>query len=342
MDVVGLKSLAKRRGFFLLLAPVWIWASGVGAQTQTPAPESSSQVQYFSVKKIDVQGNTLLPDSKLEVLVGHLVGDRRTLGDLQKGAAAVQQAYREAGYGGVIAFVPEQELSSGEFVIRVVEGKLSKVEITDNQRYDETNIRSSLPHLENGKTPSVRGLDRDIQLANENPAKELRVTLLGGEKLGDIDAKVKVIEEKPLRLLLGLDSAGTSGTTRFRTNIGIQHANMWNRDHIGTFQFQTSPVEPSKVNVISVGYRVPLYGQSAALDAFFAHSNINSTAVTTPAGPLGFTGNGDVGGFRVHRYLSRLGDYDHRVTFGWDWRHYNNSCSLGIFGAAGCGPRRRM
>src|SRR6185437_9947102 len=126
-------------------------------------------------------------------------------------------------------------------------------------------------------------------------------------------------------------------TSRFRTNIGIQHSNLWNRDHIGTFQFQTSPTDPDKVHVYSAGYRIPLYGKSAAIDAFFAHSNINNVSTTTPAGPLGFTGSGDVGGFRAHRYLSRLGDYDHRITFGWDWRHYDNNCSIGTFGAAGCG-----
>ncbi|MBA4142847.1 MAG: ShlB/FhaC/HecB family hemolysin secretion/activation protein [Nitrosospira sp.] len=323
--------------FWLSLFLGAIRPSCVGAQEQVIPPASSSQVQHFPVKKIQVEGNTLLPDRELAALMSHLVGENKTLGDLQQGAAAIQQAYRKAGYGGVIAFVPEQELSSGDIVIQVVEGKIAKIEITDNQLYDETNIRYSLPHIRDGETPNIRGLDRDIQLANENPGKDLRVTLAAGEKPGEIDAKVKVAEEKSIRLLLGLDSSGTLGTNRFRTNIGIQHSNLWNRDHIGTFQFQTSPVEPSKVHVFSVGYRIPFYGNSAALDMFFAHSNISSVSATTPAGPLGFTGSGDVGGFRLHRYLSRMGDYDHRVTFGWDWRHYNNNCSLGAFGSAGCG-----
>lgn len=322
---------------FLLLMLVSIWSAGVSAQAEAPAAESSSQVQHFPVRTIQIQGNTLLPEDELALLVAHLVGNERTLGDLMQGAAAVQRAYRKAGYGGVAAFVPEQDLSAGDVVIRVIEGKLAKLEITENQRYDEANIAGSLPHLRQGETPLIKGLDRDIQLANENPAKELRVTLMPGEKPGDIHAKVKVVEERPIRFLLGFDSSGTNGTPRFRGNIGIQHANLWNRDHIGTFQFQTAPADPSEVHVYSAGYRVPFYGRSAALDVFFAHSNINSVSTTTPAGPLGFTGNGDVGGFRLNRYLSRMGDYDHRITFGWDGRHYNNNCSVGVFGSAGCG-----
>jgi hemolysin activation/secretion protein len=322
---------------FLLLTLVSIWSAGVSAQAEVPAAESSSQVQHFSVKTIQIQGNTLLPEDELALLVAHLVGNERTLGDLIEGAAAVQRAYRKAGYGGVAVFVPEQDLSAGDVVIRVIEGKLAKLEITENQRYDEANIAGSLPHLRQGETPLITGVDRDIQLANENPAKELRVTLMAGEKPGDIHAKVKVVEERPIRFLLGFDSSGTTDTPRFRGNIGIQHANLWNRDHIGTFQFQTAPADPSKVHVFSAGYRIPFYGRSAALDVFFAHSNINSVSTTTPAGPLGFTGNGDVGGFRLNRYLSRMGDYDHRITFGWDGRNYNNNCSVGSFGSAGCG-----
>jgi hemolysin activation/secretion protein len=322
---------------FISAAMAWALAMSPSLQAQDAAPAAQPPVRHFSVKTIRVQGNTLLPDKELQAIVEPLSGDERTLVDIDRATAALQQAYRKAGYGGVVVFVPEQELSGGEVVLRVVEGKLANVEIVDNQRYDEKNIRHSLPNLKEGETPRVPAIDRDIQLTNENPAKEVRVTLAAGEKPGDVNARVKVIEEKPIRLLLGLDSSGTPGTSRFRANIGIQHANLWNRDHIGTFQFQTSPTEPSQVHVYSVGYRIPFYAQSAALDLFFAHSNISNVATTTPAGPLGFSGSGDVGGFRMHRYLTRLGDYDHRVTFGWDWRHYNNNCSIGIFGSAGCG-----
>lgn len=347
----GLESSIKGAPWLLFL--ILTWPAYATAQTgqspseaflsqvspaQAPPLQPSPSAQYFPVSKIQIQGNTLLPERELAGLVANLTGGKVTLEELQKGAAAVQQAYREAGYGGVIAFVPEQELKDGEVVIRVIEGKIATVQISDNERYDEANIRRSLPNLKEGKTPLVRAIDRDIQLTNENPAKEVRVTLAAGAKPGDINAKVKVIEEKPLRLLLGFDSSGTPSTSRFRTNIGIQHANMWNRDHIGTFQFQTSPTDPSEVNVVSAGYRVPFYNLAGALEGFVAHTSVHASGIATPAGPLGFAGSGDVAGFRAHRYLPRLGEYDHRVTLGWDWRHYNNTCSIGIFGSAGCGP----
>jgi len=320
-----MNNVSKYSSAFLFL----LWLSGISP---------CLQAQPFFVKTVEIQGNTLLPMNKLEQYVAHLFESERTIKELNVAADAVQQAYRTAGYGGVVALVPEQKLERGNIIIQVIEGKIDNVIISGNERYDQSNILRSLSHLQKEETPVIRNIDRNIQMANENPAKKLRVALVAGTMPGRIDADVKVNEERPLRLLFGADSAGTPGTGNFRTNVGIQHANLWNRDHIGTFQFQTSPTEPSRAQIYSVGYRVPFYNQFAAIDAFYAHSNVDSVTTTAPVGPFGFTGKGDIAGFRAHRFLTRLGEYDHRITFGWDWRQFNNNCSFaGSSGSAVCG-----
>ncbi len=323
----------------LFLLQLFMVGICVNAHSQSLPLVAPSQSQSFSVKALKIEGNTLLPESKLMARIAHLIGEGRSLNDLVQGATAIQQAYREAGYGGVVAFVPEQKLENGDVIIQVVEGKIDKVQISGNTERDETNILRSLPHLKQGETPVVKNIDRNIQMANENPTKKIRVALVAGARPGAIDADAKVTDERPLRLLFGVDSAGTPGTGNFRTNVGIQHTNLWNRDHIGTFQFQTSPTEPSRAQIYSVGYRIPFYNQFAALDAFYAHSNVESLTSAAPVGvgPFGFTGKGDIAGFRAHRFLPRLGEYDHRVTFGWDWRHFNNNCAFqGNTGSAAC------
>lgn len=316
--------------------------SGVSfdAQAQPPKESAAQQLatdQKFIVRSVRIEGNSLLPESELAARVAPLIGSESTTGALRQAAAAVQEAYRQAGYAGVVAFVPEQPLAGGDIVIRVVEGKLAQIKISGNERYDESNIRNSLPHLREGETPRVRAIDRDIQLANENPVKELRVTLTAGAKPGEIDAAIEVAEEPPLRALIGFDNTGDPATGDYRLSVGLQHANLWNLDHIGTFQYQTSPTDPSQVQIYSLGYRLPLYGHAASLDAFAAYSSVDNGTTTTVAGPLAFTGKGKIAGLRGNRYLERLGEYDHRLTLGVDWRDLQNDCSLGAFGAAGCG-----
>lgn len=303
------------------------------------AAENAAAVPVFTVKSVRIEGNTLLPEADLHRLLDRLVGDNRTLAELRQGAAAVQAAYRDAGYGGVLAYVPQQAPAAGEVIIRILEGKLAAVRIKGEPRFFRgDNVRASLPNLREGQTPLVRAIDRDIQLSNENPAKELRVTLLAGSKPGDIDGEIEVVEENPLRWLASLENTGDLQTGSNRLGIGVQHANLFGADHVGTAQFQTSVENPGQVQLYSLGYRLPLYGMAAALDAFYAYSSVDSGTTATPAGPMSFAGRGTVFGLRANRYLERIGEYDHRVVLGVDWREYDNDCRLGSLGAAACGP----
>lgn len=299
------------------------------------APAAAPPV--LPVAAVEVQGNTLLPPSTLQALTAGLAGSPRTMAELNAAAARIQDAYRDAGYGGVVAYVPEQQATGGNVVIRVVEGKLANVRIAGNRHFDAANVRAGLPSLVEGTTPRVGSVDRDIQLSNDNPAKNVKVTLTAGARPGEIDADVNVTETAPVQYLVGYNNTGNHSTGRHRVSVGIQHANLFGRDHVGTLQYQTSPEDPGRVKIFSAGYRVPLYAHAASLDAFVAHSSVSNGTTITPAGPLSFTGRGSVAGLRANRTLARIGEYDHHVTLGLDWRKYQDDCAIGDFGPAACG-----
>ena len=308
-------------------------ATGFAQQTSPPTAVK------FPIKSVRVEGNTLLSEDALSHIAQRVVGPDRSLADLRQAASAIQQAYREAGYSGVIAYVPQQELTEGDVVIKVVEGKLAQVLVEGNSAHDEWNIRHSLPGLKEGETPRATDIDRNIQIANENPSKQIEVELGAGAGPGDVDATVRVRkDERPLRVLVGFDNTGNPATGDYRASIGLQHANLWNRDHVFTAQYQTSPGELDLVKIYSAGYRIPLYSFSSSVDLFFAHSSVDSADTLTPAGSLQFTGKGDIAGLRFNHHLMRIGEYDQRIIAGIDWRRYDNTCALGSFGPAGCGP----
>jgi hemolysin activation/secretion protein len=302
------------------------------------AGTAAAQQQTIRVNAVRVEGNTLLPEPAIAALVTGVAGSERNMSELNQLAARIQSAYRDAGYGGVVAYLPEQQISSGNVVIQVVEGKLANVRITGNRHFDSANIRAGLPSLREGVTPVVRSIDRDLQLTNENPAKEVKLTLTAGARPGEIDAEIDVAETSPLQFLLGYNNFGTKATGKHRLSVGVQHSNLFGRDHIGTLQYQTSPDEPKLVSIFSAGYRVPLYAQAASLDAIFAYSDVSTATTFTPAGPLTFVGKGSILGLRANRNLDRIGEYDHRVTLGIEARKYDNVCSIGDFGPQACGP----
>lgn len=303
---------------------------------QAPAPGSTVAPAKLRVVSFVVSGNTLLPREQIDAVLARWTGER-SLAELQHAAQAVQALYREAGYGAAVAFVPPQTLGSGQVAITVVEGRLAKVTVTGEQAFSEANIRASLPSLVEGQTPRVREIDAQIQLANENPAKRIEVLLQPGDRLGEVDATVAVKEQPVLRTTVGLDDTGTPATGRLRANLGVQHANLWGRDHVLAAQLQFAPEKPNAVAVASLSYRVPFPAAGMALDAYAAYSDVDGGTTNTPVGALQFAGEGRIAGLRLSRYLPRLGEIDQRLVVGLDHRDYINTCSIAGFPAGACG-----
>lgn len=299
------------------------------ASALAQAPAVAPAPPRVQVQSYQVSGNTLLPADRIDAVLARYTGDR-SLDELQQAAQAVQALYREAGYGAVVAFLPEQTSAGGRVAITVIEGRLVKVTVAGQKQFDEANIRASLPSLVEGQTPRVREIDAQIQLANENPAKDVEVLLQPGARPGEVEASVKVIEQPLTRTTIGLDDTGNDSTGRLRANLGWQHAGLWGRDHVLGLQLQFAPEKPSAVAVASASYRMPFYASGMALDAYAAYSDVDGGTTNTAAGPLQFAGQGRIVGARLSKYLPRMGEVDHRIVIGLDHRDYINECSLAV------------
>jgi hemolysin activation/secretion protein len=169
---------------------------------------ANAQDERFNIVRFNIVGNTLLPASEMEKLVAPMIGQGKVYGDIQKALEAIEGAYRQAGWSTVDVHVPEQELTEGVIRIDVTENVIGKVEISGNTYFDNANIRAGLVALKEGKVPNLREMSEGIQLSNENPAKQLEVTLGAGEEEGQVDAKILVTEENPKRVYMTLDDTG--------------------------------------------------------------------------------------------------------------------------------------
>src|SRR6185436_16639362 len=100
----------------------------------------------------------------------------RTMDEIRQAAQALQELYRQAGFGAVVTFLPEQAVAGGKLVIGVLEGKVARVVVLGNKQFSVENVRRSVPQLAEGRTPRVRRIDAQVRLANENPARKLALT----------------------------------------------------------------------------------------------------------------------------------------------------------------------
>lgn len=309
-----------------------------------PAASVLAADEQFDISQFAVEGNTLLSADTLNQKVAPFAGKGRVYGDIQKALEAIEAAYRSAGYNSVQVYVPEQELTSGVVRIQVTEGVIGKIAVTGNALFSIENIRASLPHLQEGKTPNARQLSENIQLANENPAKQVEVTLAMGDDDGKMDAKVNVVEQNPQHVFVTVDDTGTGATGHIRTGLAYQHANLFGNDEVLTAAYTTSPDAPSGVGVdiYSVAFRKPFYDLGDSLDLIYADSNVSTPSNPGAGGgaiPIpGMSGKGNVFGIRWNHIFPRQGEYSSKLVFGYDYKYFNTRCGFAPGVVASCTP----
>ncbi|MGE5467663.1 MAG: ShlB/FhaC/HecB family hemolysin secretion/activation protein [Ignavibacteria bacterium] len=293
---------------------------------------AQAEDERFDIQRFQVEGNSLLPQAEVDKLVGPFLGARRNYGDIQKALEALEGAYRARGYGTVQVYVPEQELTQGVVRLLVTEAVVAKISVVGNKHFSSGNIRATLPDLQEGKAPNMRQLSENIQLANENPAKQVEVTLGVGDQEGTVDAKVNVADEKPEKFIFTVDNTGSSSTGKLRTGIAYQNANVGDRDQVMTLAFTGSPDKPkgTTVDIYSFAYRIPFYSIGDSLDVIYGKSSVN----TPSAQATGFSisGKGDVFGVRWNHYFARRGEYTSKLIAGFDDKYINTRCNDPVTG----------
>jgi len=329
--------------------------------TVAPLNHAVAQDAGFEIAGFQIDGNTILPVERIQALVAPFVGKGKVYGDVQKALEALEGEYRRLGYGTVQVYVPEQELTSGVVKLQVSEGVVGKVTITGNKYFNNENVRAGLPQLREGKAPNMRQLSENVQLSNENPAKQLEVTLGTSENEGKVDIRVEVKEEDPERFYVTLDNTGTKASGKHRLGVSYQNANLGNSDQVLTLAYTTAVDPPGgmkvlgnriipsqdgngvKVDIFSIGYRLPLYSVGDSIDFIYGHSSTDTPASSpTLGGGLGINGKGEVFGFRYNHIFPRAGEYTSKLVLGLDHKYLNSRCSVAgnptPFGGAGCTP----
>ncbi len=294
-----------------------------------------AQGAKFAISSYQIEGNTLLPEAKVEQILSAYLGAERSLDDINAAAEALRQAYEDAGYPVIKVFPPQQTAAAGRVTLKVIEGQVQSVKVKGNEAYDETNIRSSLPQLQEKTKPNAKQIVAAIAAANENPAKQIAVNFQSAEEVGQIDAIVNVTEDRPQKFLAGYDNMGSPSTGVNRINFGYQNANLFNRDHMATVQYATSLDYPSKSQQLSAGYRVPLYDYGLSFDLIGAVSRSKANTSVGFGGGTQFTGEGYMLGARINQAMPSAGEYRHRMIYGFDFKDFDNTCTGAAAGKCG-------
>lgn len=296
-------------------------ASTLYAQEEVAVPR-------FDLRHILLDGNTILPVAEVEQILKKHTGPQKDFGTLQEAMEELEAAYRRRGYTMVTLILPEQELTRGVVIITVLEPTVKEIVVEGNQHYSRDNILRALPTLKTGVTPRVTAISENLRAANENPGRKLTLKFKSGEQDTDLQALLKVEDQKPWRVTLSAENTGSPKTGRYRTSLGFQHFNLFDHDQVLALQYTTSPDHVENVQIVSGSYRIPLYGWGDTLDLFGAYSDVDSGTTQISGTNISVSGKGIIAGLRYNMNLPRSGDFEQKLIGGMDYRRYDNSAVL--------------
>jgi hemolysin activation/secretion protein len=277
------------------------------------------QKATFDIYEYEIAGVSVLPQTQIEKAVYPYLGPGKTIEDVEKARAALEQVYHQAGYGAALVDIPEQQVTQGIVRLRVTESRVGRTRVVGAMYYSQGRILSQAPALKEGEVLNFTAVQQQIADMNDRPQRRVIPVLRPGPRFGTTDADLNVEDKLPLHANLELNNYYSPNTTELRLLAGARYDNLWQLDHSIGVQVQTSPQDTSEVKVFSASYYAPLWGNASG-GAYYVRSNSNVAAV----GDLTVLGNGDIVGLRLVQPLRPIGSFGEAVTFGADYKSFSN------------------
>ena len=296
------------------------------------AESAPAGAPILDVKRFVIEGENPLSAADTEAILAPHLGAHTSLATIEAAASALEQAIRSRGYAFHRVIVPAQRPVGGELKLRILHFPINEVSVTGNQHFSADNILRSLPALEAGKSPDLKALSSQLGLANEHPSKRLSINIKESARRDALDAEVRVRDGKIVQPFVSLtghtrdhDNTINENTGYTRLTLGVQHANLFDLDHVLTLAYTTSPEKVSDVTQLGAFYWLPFYGYNTSLNAYYTKSDINTGTVGLGGQSFDVSGQGEFWGIRATYALPRWGEVNHTVSLALDDRWFEST-----------------
>lgn len=306
--------------------------SAVPPETQASADTSGGgsgpapAAQTLYIREYRVEGAHQLKPIDVEKAVYPFLGPGRTVDDVEQARTALEKAYRDKGYQTVAVQVPPQQARGGVVVLQVVEGVVGRLRVKGSRYYSLAQIKKAVPSLAEGTVPDFNQVSREIVALNQLPDRRVTPTLRAGADPGTVDIDLNVKDTPPLHSSIELNNRYSANTTELRLNGSVSYNNLWQLGHSVGVSFQVAPEHFSDAEVFSA-YYLARFPDIPWLSLMVQGTDQDSNVSTL--GGAAVAGKGQVIGFRAIATLPPLKDFFHSISFGIDYKHFDQNINLG-------------
>lgn len=297
---------------------------GVAAQETASVEGQAAAPRRIDILNYRIEGNTVLPRVEVEKAVYAFLGPQRTVEDVESARAALEDAYRAAGYETVGVEIPEQDVRNGVVRLNVTELRVGRLRVTGSRYFSPEGIRARAPSLAEGVVPDYQQVATEVAALNRSVDRTVTPTLRAGEAPGTVDVDLQVEDRLPVHGSLEVNDRFSNRTERLRVAASISYANLFQKEHSLSLQAQTTPADVDQSLVLSGSYVAPIAGTPFTVVGYAVHSDSDVAAI----GGIGVIGSGDIFGARLIGAVQR-GPAVHQLIVGADYKSFNEDLVLG-------------
>lgn len=184
------------------------------AFSQTPAPDNADQI-FLTLKKITLRGTEVYAPADLEHFWTDKVGSEIPLSEIYAIADRITKFYQDQGYILARAYIPAQEIESGEVNIAVAEGTIADVRF-EGPFPVRGPLADALADLRGQSPLKIRQIERWTLHLNDFYGAQFRVVFKNAADLKEpalpADSVVIVLvgeKKKPVNAALTYDNSGS-------------------------------------------------------------------------------------------------------------------------------------
>lgn len=246
---------------------------GLAATAPAQAPGASMRAATFAITGFEVRGDNPLDPQQTQRLLAPFVQTDATLERLRAATQALEAALHARGHGLYRVALGPQALG-GVVVLELVQFRLGSLSVEGAQYHGMDNIRRGLPALREGRSPDFHALAVQTALDNASAVKQVQVVLRESSAPDQVDATVRVSDQRPWQLAASLSNYGSDATGQDRLTLYGSHGNLFDRDHELAAAWTTSLERPHDVRQLGLSYRAPLYTAGGELSASYTRSDV--------------------------------------------------------------------
>lgn len=227
----------------------------------------------FFVKKIKLEGNTVLSSAALEKYTAAYNNRETSFEELASLADKITEVYIASGYSTSQAYLPPQKIEDGTVTLQVVEGKVEAVRVEGN-KYFKKEIYERAVRLRPDKVFAYQDLESSLYDLNQKPDLNAKGYIVAGKKPETSDIILKAEEKFPLHVYYGFNNRGTKLTHRLRHEVHFDHNNLLGYGDI--LNASVSMAEEGAFDAGFVSYEFPIdrTGTTLHLDTSYVHSRL--------------------------------------------------------------------